>query len=129
MTEPAKPLSWARAGRLSTPDRLDREPDGGFDLKQDARWRADIESLVFPIGDQAAICAVHRGAFRTLLGAKPTPQACLAYFAEFEDAFRTAASLKIARKCIPAGTNLHLTSRDIARILLGSNQFKRGEQP
>ena len=78
---------------------------------------------------QAAICAVHRGAFRTLLGTKPTPQACLAYFAEFEGAFRAAASLKIARKCIPAGTNLHLTSRDIARILLESNQIERGEQP
>ncbi len=74
-------------------------------MTEDARWRADIESLVFPIGDQAAICAVHRGAFRTLLGTKPTPQACLAYFAEFEGAFRAAANLKIARKCIPAGTN------------------------
>ena len=105
-----------------------REPDGGFDLKEEARWRADIESLVFPIRDQAATCAVHRGAFRTLLGAEPTPQACLAYFGEFEDAFRAAASLKIARKCIPAGTNLHLTSRDIARILLESSQIKRGEQ-
>jgi hypothetical protein len=118
----------ARVGWFS-PDRLDREPDGGFYLTEDARWRADIESLVFPIGDQAAICAVHRGAFRTLLGTKPTPQACLAYFAEFEGAFRAAANLKIARKCIPAGTNLHLTSRDIARILLESSQIERGEQP
>jgi len=99
-------------------------------LKEEARWRTDIESLVFPIGDQTAICAVHRGAFRTLLGgAEPTPQACLAYFGEFEAAFRAAASYKIARKCIPADTNLHLTSRDIARILLESNQIKRGEQP
>ena len=90
----------------------------GFDLKQEARWRADIQSLIFPIGDHAASCAVHRGAFRTLLRAAPTQEACLAYFAKFEVAFRAAARLKIARKGIPAGTNLHLTSRDIARKLL-----------
>jgi hypothetical protein len=100
----------------------------GFDLKQEARWRADIQSLVFPIGDHAASCAVHRGAFRTLLGAEPTREACLTYFAKFEEAFLAAALLKIACKGIPAGTNLHLTSRDIARKLLESKQIERGEQ-
>jgi len=97
-------------------------------LKEEARWRTDIESLVFPIRDQAATCVVHRGAFRTLLGAEPTPQACLTYFEEFEDAFRAAASLKIMRKCIPVGTNLHLTSRDVTRELIESKQIERGEQ-
>jgi len=81
-------------------------------LKEEARWRTDIESLVFPIRDQAATCVVHRGAFRTLLGAEPTPQACLTYFEEFEDAFRAAASLKMTRKYIPVGTNLHLSSNE-----------------
>lgn len=93
-----------------------------------ARWRADIASLVFPIGD-GAICAVHRGALRTLLGTDPTPEACLGYFARFEAAFRAAAHAKIARKRILPGTNLHLTSRDIARKLLEAGQSERGEQP
>jgi hypothetical protein len=97
-------------------------------LNEKVRWRADIQSLVFPIGEHAAICAVHRGAFRTLLGAEPTQEACLAYFAKFEEAFRAAARLKIARKGIPTGTNLHLTSRDIARKLLESKQIGLGEQ-
>jgi len=96
-------------------------------LTEEARWRADIRSLVFPLGGHAAICAVHRGAFRTLLGEEPTEQACLAYFEKFEGAFRAAARLKIARKRIPAGTNLHLTSRDIARKLLESEQIEGGE--
>ena len=97
-------------------------------MKEEARWRAEIESLVFPIRDHAAMCAVHRGAFRTLLRVNPTPQACLAYFEAFEAAFKAAASVKIARKRIPVGTNLHLTSRDIARKLVESKQIRRGEQ-
>jgi hypothetical protein len=66
--------------------------------------------------------------FRTLLGVDPTQQACLAYFEEFEAAFRAAASVKSMRKCIPAGTNLHLTSRDVARELIELQQIERGEQ-
>ena len=97
-------------------------------MKEEACWRPEIESLVFPIRDHAATCAVHRGAFRTLLSVNPTPQACLAYFEEFEAAFRAAASVKIARKRIAAGTNLHLTSRDIARKLIESDQIEHGEQ-
>ncbi|QPF87234.1 hypothetical protein IC762_13490 [Bradyrhizobium genosp. L] len=95
----------------------------------DASWRDDIASLVFPIGAHGAICAVHRGAFRTLLGADPTPDACLGHFARFEAAFRAAARAKIARKRIAPGTNLHLTSRDIARKLLEADTRERGEQP
>ncbi|WGR95106.1 hypothetical protein MTX26_03840 [Bradyrhizobium sp. ISRA443] len=90
-------------------------------------WRDDIASLVFPIREHAAICAVHRGAFRTLLRTDPTPDACLGYFERFENAFRAAASAKIARKRVPAGTNLHLTSRDIARKLLEGGHIERGE--
>jgi hypothetical protein len=97
-------------------------------LKEKASWRADIESLVFSTGDHGAICAIHRGAFRTLLGVDPTPQACLAYFEQFEAAFRAAASCKITRKCIPAGTNLHLTSRDVSRKLISLNQIERGDR-
>jgi hypothetical protein len=97
-------------------------------LKEEARWRIDIASLVFPIRDHAATCAVHRGAFRTLLGVDPTPQACLAYFEEFEAAFMAAASVKIAHKRVSAGTNFHLTSRDVVRELKKSQQIEYGEQ-
>lgn len=97
--------------------------------KEQARWRSDIDTLIFPIGDHAATCAVHRRAFRTLLGRDPTPQDCLAYFAEFEWAFRAAASLKIARDRIPSGMNLHLTSRDVARKLVEMKEIERGEAP
>ncbi|SFI67858.1 hypothetical protein SAMN05216525_11258 [Bradyrhizobium sp. Gha] len=90
-------------------------------------WRDDIASLVFAVTGHGAICAVHRGAFRTLLGAEPTPQACLGYFQRFELAFRAAAASKIARRGILPGTSLHLTSRDIARKLLQDAQIADGE--
>ena len=96
-------------------------------MNDEVHWRADIASLIFPIGDHGAICAVHRGAFRTLLGAEPTPEDCLGYFQRFEAAFRTAACAKIAHKRIPAGRSLHLTSRDIARKLLEDAQIANGE--
>ena len=98
-------------------------------LSDEARWRPEIDALMFPINDHAAACAVHRRAFRTLLGSDPTPKDCLAYFAEFERAFRAAASAKIARNRIPSGRNLHLTSRDVARKLLEMKQIERGEAP
>jgi hypothetical protein len=91
-------------------------------------WRADINALLFPVREHGAACAVHRGAFRTLLGFEPTSNDCLAYFHDFEQAFRLAASLKIARKCIPAGANFHLTSRDVARKLVESRQTEQGER-
>ena len=123
-------LHESRARPRHSPDvgRLRRVLPRGFDLTGEARWRADIQSLVFPLGDHAASCAVHRGAFRTLLGgAEPTEAACLAYFEKFEGVFKAAALFKIARKNIPAGTNLHLTSRDIARKLLESEHIECGE--
>ncbi|MBV9562406.1 MAG: hypothetical protein JOY90_18470 [Bradyrhizobium sp.] len=82
-----------------------------------ASWRADIDALSFPVVSHAACCVVHRRAFRTLLRFEPTPADCLRYFGECERAFRLAARAKIARRNIAAGTNLHLTSRDIARSL------------
>jgi hypothetical protein len=96
-------------------------------LSSEVHWRDDIASLVFPVTGHGAICAVHRGAFRTLLGTEPTPDACLGYFRQFEAAFRAAAGAKIARKGILPGTSLHLTSRDIARKLLEDAQIANGE--
>jgi hypothetical protein len=96
-------------------------------LSSEVHWRDDIASLEFPVTGHGAICAVHRGAFRTLLGAEPTPEVCLGYFRRFEAAFRAAAAAKIARKGILPGTSLHLTSRDIARKLLEDAQIANGE--
>ena len=96
-------------------------------LSNEAYWRDDIASLVFPVTGHGAICAMHRGAFRTLLGAEPSPEACLGCFRRFEPAFRAAASAKIARKGVLPGTSLHLTSRDIARKLLENAQIANGE--
>ncbi|MDN5004750.1 hypothetical protein ACFQZO_28255 [Bradyrhizobium sp. GCM10027634] len=96
-------------------------------MSSEVHWRDDIASLVFPVTGHGAICAVHRGAFRTLLGAEPLPEACLAYFRRFEAVFRGAADAKIARRGILPGTSLHLTSRDIARKLLQDPQIANGE--
>ena len=98
-------------------------------MSEAAHWRDDIASLVFPVQGHGAICAVHRGAFRTLLGAEPSAEDCLGYFRRFEAAFRGAADAKIVRKGILAGTSLHLTSRDIARKLLEGHHIESGEQP
>jgi hypothetical protein len=83
-----------------------------------AVWRSDIDALVFPLDAHAASCMVHRRAFRTLLGFDPAPADCLRHFGEHARAFRSAAAAKIAQKNLLAGTNLHLTSRDIARKLI-----------
>ncbi|GKQ49831.1 hypothetical protein [Bradyrhizobium sp. Ce-3] len=112
---------------MSSPSDADQPPTGGG-ANHAAHWRDDIASLVFPVPEHGAICAVHRGAFRTLLGAEPVPEACIGYFARFEDAFRAAAHAKILRTRIPLGTNLHLTSRDIGRKLLEADQIERGER-
>jgi hypothetical protein len=99
----------------------------GDPLNNNVHWRSDINALIFPTPEHMAACAVHRGAFRTLLGFDPTPDDCLVYFGDHEPAFRAAAEAKIARKRIPAGTNLHLTSRDIARKLVELKQTEYGE--
>lgn len=78
-------------------------------------WRQEIEALAFrPVG-HAGWCAVHRLAFRTLLARDPSPEDCLAGFAERRTAFQRAAAEKIARRRLPADANFHLTSRDVAR--------------
>jgi len=87
-------------------------------LKAHIVWRSEIDALVFAVDEQGAFCALHRRAFRTLLGADPTPEQCLGYFTGFEAAFRAAARVKIAEKELPPGRNFHLTSRDVARKLL-----------
>jgi hypothetical protein len=96
-------------------------------LKDEVLWRSDIDCLVFSIKEHAAFCAVHRRAFRMLLGSDPKPEDCLNYFGGFEDAFRAAASSKIAQKGLSAGRNFHLTSRDVARKLIELEPKEHGE--
>lgn len=93
----------------------------------EVRWNAAIDSLMFAVDGHAAFCAVHRFAFRTLIGAEPTPADCLDYFSGRELAFRAAAAAKIAKKVLPVGRNFHLTSRDLARTLLELEPKQKGE--
>lgn len=80
-----------------------------------ASWRGEIDALVFrPLGHEG-ICAVHRLAFRALLGRTGAPADCLAYFAAHRPAFEGAAAAKIASRGLGRGASLHLTSRDVAR--------------
>ena len=82
-----------------------------------AVWRKDINGLAFQPAGHAGICAMHRLAFRTLLGRMPTPDDCLDYFKANERAFRAAASAKIVRRGLIPGSNFHLTSRDVAEAI------------
>ncbi len=84
----------------------------------DLSWRAEIDALVFRPAGHAGWCAVHRLAFRALLGTRePTPEDCLAYAAAHRDAFEAAAAGKIAKRGYDVAASLHLTSRDVARFL------------
>lgn len=83
----------------------------------DAEWRADIDALTFLPPGHRGRCAVHRLAFRTLLGHLPTPADCLAHFARHRAAFHKAATRKIAARDLPTDSSLHLNSRDIERAM------------
>ncbi|CAO3411124.1 hypothetical protein [Azospirillum largimobile] len=81
-------------------------------------WRDDIDALVFRPAGHGGWCAVHRLAFRALLGLRePAPEDCLAHAAAHRPAFEAAAAGKIARRGYDAAASLHLTSRDIASAL------------
>ncbi|WP_372396079.1 hypothetical protein ABMY26_12680 [Azospirillum sp. HJ39] len=84
----------------------------------DFGWRAEIDALVFRPAGHGGRCAVHRLAFRALLGVRePTAADCLAYAAAHRAAFEAAAAGKIARRGYGVAASLHLTSRDVARAL------------
>ncbi|PWC32795.1 DUF1488 family protein [Azospirillum sp. TSO35-2] len=81
-------------------------------------WRAEIDALVFRPAGHGGWCAVHRLAFRALLGRRePAPEDCLAYAADHRGALEAAAAGKIARRGYDVAASLHLTSRDIADVL------------
>ncbi|CAO3440529.1 hypothetical protein [Azospirillum endophyticum] len=84
----------------------------------DFSWRVDIDALVFRPQGHGGWCAVHRLAFRSLLGQRePVPEDCLAYAAAHRTAFEAAAAGKIVGRGYDAAASLHLTSRDVARFL------------
>jgi len=78
-------------------------------------WRSDLDSLSFQPQGHAGHCMVHRRAFQTLLGLKPTPEECVACFLRKHAAFQRAAAAKISRAALPIDANFHLTSRDVLR--------------
>ena len=80
-------------------------------------WRDDIDALAFQPEGHDGTCMVHRLAFRTLMRIVPTSDACVAYFAANERAFRASAQAKINRKGLEPRTNFHLTSRDLTRAV------------
>jgi hypothetical protein len=84
---------------------------------QTCHWRDDIDSLIFYPPRHEGFCAVHRRAFRTLLGDAPTIEDCVAYFNTNYAAFQIAASEKILRNVIAMASSLHINSRDVKRQL------------
>lgn len=85
-------------------------------------WRPAIDALVFQPPGHQGFCAVHRLAFRALLGRAALgqpgrPEECLAFFAAHRSAFERAAAAKIQRRGLGVAASLHLTSRDVARAL------------
>jgi hypothetical protein len=78
-------------------------------------WRSDLDSLSFQPQGHAGHCMVHRRAFQTLLGFKPTPADCAECYLREHAAFQRAAAAKISRAALPNHANFHLTSRDVLR--------------
>ncbi len=80
-------------------------------------WRDDIDALTFEPSGHLGFCAVHRLAFRTLLGRMATPDDCMTCFSANEPAFQAAARAKILRRGLAPGANFHLTSREVAKAI------------
>lgn len=88
-------------------------------MQDAAEWSDELDALRFAVPGHGAFCAVHRLAFKAVLGASPEREATLAYFHDHEAAFVAAAIAKIKRSNLPAGRSLHLNSRDIRRAIAG----------
>ena len=82
-----------------------------------ALWRDDIDALQFQFEETDRLCLIHRLAFKALLNDQPNKQSCLAFFLEHREAFLSAAMKKAARTGQP-DQNIHITSRDVARMLV-----------
>ncbi|MBW9077936.1 hypothetical protein CFBP5875_02990 [Agrobacterium pusense] len=93
-------------------------------MQDAAEWSEELDALRFAVPCHGAPCAVHRLAFKAVLGPNPAGQAALAFFHRHEAAFVSAALSKIERAKLPADRSLHLNSRDIRRAIAGE-----GEEP
>lgn len=91
-----------------------------------AEWSVALDALRFSVAGHGASCAVHRLAFKALLGSSPDMAACLACFDEHRAAFEAAAFDKIKRQNLVSAKSLHLNSRDIRRAL--GNDIASGPQ-
>ncbi|MQB36051.1 hypothetical protein G6L34_03960 [Agrobacterium tumefaciens] len=88
-------------------------------MQDAAEWSEELDALRFAVPGHGAFCAVHRLAFKAVLGPSPTEEAALAFFHDHEAAFVAAALAKIKHANLPAGRSLHLNSRDIRRAIAG----------
>ncbi|CVI58948.1 MULTISPECIES: hypothetical protein [Agrobacterium] len=88
-------------------------------MRDAAEWSEELDALRFAVPGHGAFCAVHRLAFKAVLGPSPAGEAALAFFHQHEAAFVSAALSKIQRAGLPAGRSLHLNSRDIRRAIAG----------
>ncbi|MDZ7927533.1 MAG: hypothetical protein U5L46_10805 [Agrobacterium sp.] len=88
-------------------------------MQDAAEWSDELDALRFAVPGHGAFCAVHRLAFKAILGASPERATALACFYENEAAFVAAALAKIKRSALPTGRSLHLNSRDIRRAMTG----------
>lgn len=88
-------------------------------MQDAAHWSDELDALRFAVPGHGAFCAVHRLAFKAVLGTSPERQAALTFFLDHKAAFTAAALAKIKRANLPAGRSLHLNSRDIRRAIAG----------
>lgn len=87
-----------------------------------AEWSDELDALRFTVPGHGAPCAMHRLAFKALLGQEPEKDACLRFFHENRTAFLMAAKSKINRLELPKDRSLHINSRDLRRALAGVTQ-------
>ena len=86
-------------------------------MENASEWSDELDALRFSVPGHGAPCAMHRLAFKALLGKQPHKEACLQYFAENREAFLKAASAKITRLTLPTDRSLHINSRDDRRAM------------
>ena len=82
-----------------------------------SEWSDGLDALRFSVPGHGAPCAMHRLAFKALLGKEPQKATCLQFFAENREAFLKAAAAKISSLKLAADRSLHINSRDVRRAM------------
>jgi len=95
-----------------------------MEAPQEAVWRDDIDAVQFRFDQSERLCFIHRLAFKVLLDGQPNPKNCLAFINDHLEAFLSAAVKKAARTGQPE-KNIHITSRDVARMLTNAEPITR----